>query len=275
MFSITRDSDFQKLLNSNLKKRYQAKKRTKDTIIHVSDIMPQNCMRKSYYNRVLGEDHAVSDVTMFHWLRGEAMERIITELSEIGASQIPLTLDDLIGTPDIMRRIHDGRNDPDSFLVVELKSTASLKRFVPSDSEFKAYLLQLVSYMVMSDIEHGLLVIRYETRPMEWISRDDDGNDHFVRKLDAPYPGLECWTVHLSLEAPERKRLYQELVERRDTLRRALDTNDVSILARLKGRDRLIKCKECPYQDHCWNVDIEAIKENKPDVLDEIASQMN
>lgn len=226
---------------------------------------------------MLGEDNIVNDTMMFHWLRGEAMERVITELSQIGAAQISLYVDDLIGTPDIMRhKDSDGaENNPDDFLVVELKSTSSLKRYVPTDSEFKNYLLQIVSYMIMSDIEHGLLAIRYENRPMVWVSKDEDGNDHFIREADAPQSGLECWNVYLSMGAPERLRLHNELLERKNTLRRALDLEDVSILARLKGRDRLIKCNECPYQQQCWEVDFETqITDNKSDVLDEVISGM-
>jgi len=77
---------FSQRLNDNLRKRYQDKKRTPQTQIHVSDIVPQNCMRKSFYNRTSQQDITISNTMMHHWVRGEGMEHILTTLSGIGVS---------------------------------------------------------------------------------------------------------------------------------------------------------------------------------------------
>jgi hypothetical protein len=129
--------------------------------------------------------------------------------------------------------------------------------------------------MIMSDATHCLLAIRYENRPMVWVSKDLDGTDHFERCTTS-------WNRIMvgiyALDSPERKQLRNELLERKSVLGRALETNDVSILSRLRGRDKLVKCKSCDYQDTCWNVDVESEKAaqmaDKADVLDQLAVEI-
>ena len=49
--TIRRNPEFTNLLQKNLNKRYEERRRLGDSCIHVSDILPTNCIRKQYYSR--------------------------------------------------------------------------------------------------------------------------------------------------------------------------------------------------------------------------------
>ena len=63
--------------------------------------------------------------------------------------------------------------------------------------------------------------------------------------------------MYLSKDDILRKQLREELLERRDPFLASLNNKDVSLLPRLRGRDKIIKCKSCNYYNTCWNVDAE------------------
>ncbi|MDQ6865680.1 MAG: hypothetical protein M3044_17865, partial [Thermoproteota archaeon] len=109
-----------------------------------------------------------------------------------------------------------------------------------------------------NDIENGILSIRYNVRPMEWLKRDSEKNDIFRRKYDADSVGTESWAVYLSKDDILRKQLREELLEKRDLFLASINSNDVSLLPRLRGRDKIIKCKSCSYYNTCWNIDTES-----------------
>src|SRR2546422_510969 len=154
----------------------------------------------------------------------------------------------------------DGVMDDDKGPVaIELKDSASLTRLGPNDDLFRQYLKQLLAYICMSDyIENGILSIRYNVRPMEWLKRDSEKNDFFRRNYNAESVGTESWTVYLSKDDILRKQLREELIERRDRFLASLNNKDISLLPRLHGRDKIIKCKSCSYYNACWNVDSES-----------------
>lgn len=149
--------------------------------------------------------------------------------------------------------------DPSSFICVELKSSASFTRFTPSDKTFERYLRQLLAYMIASSIENGLLVIRYENRPLIWTSRDRDKTDHFRRLATAPQVGIESWNIFLSMDDPLRADLQNEMLELRDRFAQALNTNDVSLLPRLILKDKYVMCPKCPFYSKCY-IDSESME---------------
>ena len=106
--------------------------------MHVSDIIPTNCIRRQFYGRKFPEMAPLNHESVHHFVRGEASEFVITKLASLGVSQVELNMDGIIAHPDIMS------ND----LVVELKDTINGKRLDFSDTTFKSYLRQL---LVLSD----------------------------------------------------------------------------------------------------------------------------
>ena len=82
-----------------------------------------------------------------------------------------LEMDGLIAHPDIMNKDQ----------IVELKDTLSNKRLDINDHQFKSYVRQLLYYLVITNIEKGIISIRYNNRELRWIKTDSDGNDFFIR----------------------------------------------------------------------------------------------
>ena len=212
MFSIIKDYSFTKHLTENLRKRYEKSKRTKKEPIHVSDIVSSSCIRKQYYDRKYPSQaqNTLSNDTVYNFVRGESSEHIITELAgDLGASQVKVEWDGIIGRPDILRRGSDIR--PDNFLVVELKDNATIgKRLEPNDYTFKGYLHQLLYYLVLTDIENGILCIKYSIPELIWYQRNGEG-DHYVKPFNAKAPGIESWAVFLSLDDPLREEIRNKI----------------------------------------------------------------
>jgi hypothetical protein len=109
----------------------------------------------------------------------------------------------------------------------------------------------------MTRIEKGILAIRYEVKDLQWVGRDSQG-DHYVRALDAKPPDMECFQIILSLDDSMRLRLKQQMILRKELFLKALSTKDVKILPRLIDKDKIIKCKHCPYNTRCWEQDTES-----------------
>jgi hypothetical protein len=53
--TIRKSPEFTDLLQENLNRRYEERRRLGDSSIHVSDILPTNCIRKQYYSRKFPE----------------------------------------------------------------------------------------------------------------------------------------------------------------------------------------------------------------------------
>jgi hypothetical protein len=70
--TIRRDPGFTNLLQKNLNKRYEERRRLGDSSIHVSDLLPTNCIRKQYYSRKFPEIDPISNESVHHFVRGEA-----------------------------------------------------------------------------------------------------------------------------------------------------------------------------------------------------------
>ncbi|MGA9296761.1 MAG: hypothetical protein WBV72_05085, partial [Nitrososphaeraceae archaeon] len=145
---VKRNNEFTELLQRNLKARYEEGKRI-DSIAHVSDIIPTTCIRKQYYARKFPDNESISNETVHHFVRGESSEFVITQLADMGVAQANIEMDGIVAHPDIMT----GNKDT----IVELKDTVAGKRLDFYDETFRSYLRQLLYYLVMTNIEKGII----------------------------------------------------------------------------------------------------------------------
>jgi hypothetical protein len=276
--TISRDKTFSQLLQKNLAERYKYRRRSDDLVVHVSDILPSTCLRRQYYSRKYPELYPLTDETVHHFIRGESSEHIITKLANVGAAQVPINSDmGVQGHPDIFiarRRCESGedrekenparkivQNNKDNNkepVIIELKDNTSGERLDFEHPTFRSYLKQLLYYMVITEVEKGILSIRYNIKELNWVKRDDDG-DHFVRPFDAKPVGIESWFITLPLNDIARELIRDQIVERKERFQKALRNNTVEILPRLKGRDKALKCRRCPFNSKCFNEDAETL----------------
>ena len=261
--TIRKNPKFTDLLQKNLKSRYEDKRRV-DNIVHVSDIIPTTCIRKQYYSRKFPELDPLSNESVHHFVRGESSEFVITELASLGVAQANIEMDGIVAHPDIMNEVGG--------VIVELKDTVNGKRLDITDGTFRAYLRQLLYYLVMTGIEKGIISIRYNIRELRWIKSDSEGNDYFFRPFNAKDVGIESWEIHLPATDVAREILKNEMVRRKNLFLKALEENDVSVLPRLPEFARNKKCGWCPFYDKCMNKDNETDKakemSNEIDILD-------
>ena len=261
--TIRKNPKFTDLLQKNLKSRYEDKRRV-DNVVHVSDIIPTTCIRKQYYSRKFPELDPLSNESVHHFVRGESSEFVITELASLGVAQANIEMDGIVAHPDIMNEVED--------VIVELKDTVNGKRLDITDGTFRAYLRQLLYYLVMTGIEKGIISIRYNIRELRWIKSDSEGNDYFFRPFNAKDVGIESWEIHLPATDVAREILKNEMVRRKNLFLKALEENDVSLLPRLPEFARNKKCGWCPFYDKCMNKDNETDKAkemaNEIDILD-------
>jgi hypothetical protein len=242
---VRRDDKFNNLLKLNLRSRYEQKRRS-DNEVHVSDIIPSTCIRKQYYSRRYPEIDTITDESIYHFVRGESSEFIITQLANMGVAQANLEFDGILAHPDIMC------NDK----IVELKDTLNYRRLNMTDEKFRSYLRQLLYYLVITGIERGIISIRYNTRELRWIKSDQNG-DYFFQPHDGKEPFMESWSVHLPKGDVLREILKNEMVRRKNLFKKALEINEVSILPRLSEDQRSAKCTRCYFYERCMNEDDE------------------
>ena len=262
--TIRRNPEFTDLLQKNLNKRYEERRRLGDSCIHVSDILPTNCIRKQYYSRKFPEIDPISNESVHHFVRGEASEFVITNLANIGVAQAELEMDGLIAHPDIMNEEKGDAGGVESTevkakrqsVIVELKDTVNGKRLDITDQKFTSYLRQLLYYLVMTGIEKGIISIRYNSRELRWTKSDSEG-DYFFRPFNAKDVGIESWEVFLATGDIAREILKNEMVRRKNLFLKALQENNVSILPRLAEAIRNTKCPYCKFYQKCMNEDSE------------------
>ena len=156
---IRPDSEFTNMLKSNLRSRYDDRKKDRIGLapIHVSDILPSSCIRKQYYSRVYPDEDPITDESIHHFVRGESSEFAITHLAKIGVAQAELQMDEIVAHPDIMDNT-DGR-----MVIIELKDTVAGKRLDINDYTFRSYLRQLLYYLIMTGIENGIIYDKVAT----------------------------------------------------------------------------------------------------------------
>jgi hypothetical protein len=244
---IRPDPEFTNLLKSNLRLRYNSRKKDRIGLapIHVSDILPSSCLRKQYYSRTFPDEDPVTDESIHHFVRGEASEFAITQLARIGVAQAELQMDEIIAHPDIMDNA--GQNK----VIIELKDTISGKRLDINDYTFRSYLRQLLYYLTMTGIEKGVLSIRYNIRELKLLKKDESG-EYFFRPNNSKNPGIESWSINLPKDDILREILRNEMVLRKNIFLSALENHDVANLPRLTEPLKSIKCPNCPFYSKCY-----------------------
>jgi hypothetical protein len=244
---IRPDPEFTNLLKSNLRLRYNSRKKDRIGLapIHVSDILPSSCLRKQYYSRTFPDEDPVTDESIHHFVRGEASEFAITQLARIGVAQAELQMDEIIAHPDIMD------NTAENKVIIELKDTISGKRLDINDYTFRSYLRQLLYYLIMTGIENGVLSIRYNIRELKLLKKDESG-EYFFRPNNSKNPGIESWSINLPKDDILREILRNEMVLRKNIFLTALENHDVANLPRLTEPLKSIKCPNCPFYSKCY-----------------------
>jgi hypothetical protein len=250
---VKKNKEFTELLQKNLKARYEERKRI-DTIAHVSDIIPTTCIRKQYYTRKFPDYDSISNETVHHFVRGESSEFVITQLADMGVAQANIEMNGIVAHPDIMT----GGKDT----IVELKDTVGGKRLDFYDETFRSYLRQLLYYLVMTNIEKGIISIRYNIKELKWIKSDSEG-DYFFRPFEAKDVGIESWEVVLPAGDIAREILKNEMVRRKNLFLRALAESNVSILPRLIDEAKRNKCPHCQFYHKCIDQDSESEEAKK------------
>jgi hypothetical protein len=245
---IRKSPEFTRLLLKNLMSKHEQKRR-QDNTVHVSDIIPTTCIRKQYYSRKFPDMDPLSDQSVHHFVRGESSEFVITQLAGLGVAQADIEMEGIVAHPDIMSL--------EECVIIELKDTVSGRRLDFYDNTFRAYLRQLLYYMVMTNIEKGIISIRYNVRELRWIRSDSEG-DYFFRPFNAKDVGIESWEAFLASDDIIRQLLKNEMVRRKNLFLKALNENNVSILPRLIDDAKRSKCPRCPFYDKCVNQDPES-----------------
>ena len=245
---IRKSPEFTRLLLKNLMSKHEQKRR-QDNTVHVSDIIPTTCIRKQYYSRKFPDMDPFSDQSVHHFVRGESSEFVITQLAGLGVAQADIEMEGIVAHPDIMSL--------EECVIIELKDTVSGRRLDFYDNTFRAYLRQLLYYMVMTNIEKGIISIRYNVRELRWIRSDSEG-DYFFRPFNAKDVGIESWEAFLASDDIVRQLLKNEMVRRKNLFLKALNENNVSILPRLIDDAKRSKCPRCPFYDKCVNQDPES-----------------
>jgi hypothetical protein len=253
---IQKNPEFTNLLQKNLMTKHEEKRR-RDNTVHVSDIIPTTCMRKQYYSRKFPDMDPLSNESVHHFVRGESSEFIITQLADLGVAQANIEMDGILAHPDIMSSKGDDHGvSSGNGVIVELKDTVNGRHLDFYDDTFRSYLRQLLYYLVMTNIEKGIISIRYNIKELIWIKSDSAG-DYFFRPYNAKDVGIESWQVLLPSSDIARQILKNEMVRRKNLFLKALEENDVSILPRLIDDAKRSKCPHCPFYDKCINQDSE------------------
>jgi len=253
---IQKNPEFTNLLQKNLMSKHEEKRR-RDNTVHVSDIIPTTCMRKQYYSRKFPDMDPLSNESVHHFVRGESSEFIITQLADLGVAQANIEMDGIFAHPDIMSSKGDDHGvSSGNGVIVELKDTVNGRHLDFYDDTFRSYLRQLLYYLVMTNIEKGIISIRYNIKELIWIKSDSEG-DYFFRPYNAKDVGIESWQVLLPSSDIARQILKNEMVRRKNLFLKALEENDVSILPRLIDDAKRSKCPHCPFYDKCINQDSE------------------
>jgi hypothetical protein len=111
----------------------------------------------------------------------------------------------------------------------------------------------------MTSIEKGLLVVKYNESELEFIQRSDAG-DLYLKRFDGKKPEIEVFEIKMSNDDHMmRDVIKQEMLDKKDLLLKALETDQVKILPRLVGKAKTLSCKRCPFYSQCYDTDTETI----------------
>jgi hypothetical protein len=84
-----------------------------------------------------------------------------------------------------------------------------------------------------------------------------------LKIFNAKSSGIESRAIFLSMDDAVREEIREEMTEKQSTFLEALKTDNVTILPRLIGFAKKLKCKRCPHVDGCWGLDGETVEAMK------------
>jgi hypothetical protein len=274
VFSIRKDTTFNAKLEQNLVDKFTHNRRNEDDPVHVSDLT-SGCIRKSWYRRKFPEQDTVDTTTALHFLRGIASQYALTQLLNLERTEVPITSSDseIVGHVDAMLR--EGSKD----CVVEMKSTNSMSHYDIDDDTFKNYLRQIFYYLILTDLEKAYLIIKYEQHEMRFFKKDKEGNSHYIRERDHKPASIETWEIILTRDSIEHQKLKSEMMEAKSIFLESLQKSDVSMLPRLTGTPRFIKCRTCQFYQKCFQEDTQSTDAvnfgSKVSVLDQLVADVS
>lgn len=242
----------------------------KKITVHVSDISGSWCVRKALLQRTHPHLYFLTEEDINNFSRGKLSELAISKHmhGEMDAQRV-INFEGIMGRPDLVRK--------DNTIILELKDTNSFVTVSPfldddiadayhkayemlgSDlnipkpnskrkkyNSFPGYLTQLVTYMVMMDIENGAVVIRHN-------------NHKFIMKLkqniDVSQSPFKEWRIYIPLNDPIRQKIKENLMIKKHFFVTAIEQNNVAMIPRCKefyseGPDNT-KCKRCCFKEEC------------------------
>jgi hypothetical protein len=251
--------------------------------VHVSDLVGAWCPLKPVMQRTHPHLYYLTEEDLNNFTRGKLSELAISKhMKEVMDSQKKVYFEGIMGRPDLVRKDNSiilELKDTNSFITVSpfndddiadayqkaykvLGSTLDVK---PTNSKrkkynsFPGYLVQLVTYMVMMDVEYGTVVIRHN-------------NHKFIMKLkniDISQSPFKEWKVHIPRDDPIRAKIKENLMIKKHFFVEAIKTKNIGMIPKCKdyyteGPEN-VKCKRCCFKEECHK-----IKDTVPDYLREI-----
>lgn len=252
--------------------------------VHVSDLSGSWCMRKGLMQRTHSHLYYLTEEDLNNFTRGKTSELAISDrLKKTMDSQKEVYFEEIMGRPDLVKK--------DNTVILELKDTNSFVTVSPFNDDdiadayqkaykmlgstldvkptnskrkkynsFPGYLTQLVTYMVIMNVEKGAVVIRHN-------------NHKFIMKLkkeiDVSQSPFKEWWITILLDDPIRAKVKENLMIKKHFFVEAIKTKNVGMIPKCKdyyteGPENT-KCKRCCFKEECHKID-----DSVPDYLKEI-----
>ena len=253
--------------------------------VHVSDLSGSWCMRKGLMQRTHPHLYYLTEEDINNFVRGKLSELAISKhMGDQMDAQRNVFFEGIMGRPDLVRKDNSiilELKDTNSFITVSpfndddiadayqkaykvLGSTLDVK---PTNSKrkkynsFPGYLVQLVTYMVMMDVEYGTVVIRHN-------------NHKFIMKLkniDVSQSPFKEWKIYLPKSDPIRDKIKENLMIKKHFFVEAIKTRNVGMIPKCKdyyaeGPEN-VKCKRCCFKEECHKIE-EKVPEYLREILD-------
>ena len=251
--------------------------------VHVSDLSGGWCGRKSIMQRTHPHLYYLTEEDINNFVRGKLSELAISKhMGDQMDAQKVVRFEGIMGRPDLVRKDNSiilELKDTNSFITVSpfndddiadayqkaykvLGSTLDVK---PSNSKrkkynsFPGYMVQLVTYMVMMDVEYGTVVIRHNNH--KFIMK--------LKKIDVSQSPFKEWKVYLPKDDPIRDKVKENLMIKKHFFVEAIKTKNISMIPKCndyytEGPDN-VKCKRCCFKEECHKID-----DKVPDYLKKI-----
>ena len=252
-------------------------------VAHVSDLVGGWCPVKPIMQRTHPHLYYLTEEDINNFVRGKLSELAISKhMGDQMDAQRNIFFEGIMGRPDLVRK--------DNSIILELKDTNSFITVSPFNDDdiadayqkayeilgkelpkpnskrkkynsFPGYLVQLVTYMVMMDIEYGTVVIRHN-------------NHKFIMKLkniDVSQSPFKEWKIYIPKSDPIRAKIKENLMIKKHFFVEAIKTRNISMIPKCKdfyveGPEN-VKCKRCCFKEECHKIE-EKVPEYLREILD-------